>query len=85
MSPLQTKLPGATSQIDTEISQIQNEIKALDRSILAQQQRRSALSGHLDSLLAAKEKSDMYAPLPSRLLLFPLSSVDCHSSHTSAK
>ena len=54
-------MPGASSKIDAEILRVQNEIKALDRSISAQQQQRNALSTNLDSLLAAKEKSDMLA------------------------
>jgi hypothetical protein len=58
----QTVLLGASSRNDAEISRVQNEIKALDRSILAQQQQRSALSANLDALLAAKEKSDMLPP-----------------------
>jgi hypothetical protein len=57
----QTLMPGASSKIDAEISRVQNEIKALDRSISAQQQQRNTLSTNLDSLLAAKEKSDMLA------------------------
>ena len=58
----QTALISAASRIDAEIARVQNEIKALDRSILAQQQQRSTLSANLDSLLAAKEKSDMLPP-----------------------
>ncbi len=58
----QTLIPGASSKIDAEITRVQNEIKSLDRSISAQQQQRNALSANLDSLLAAKEKSDMLAP-----------------------
>lgn len=61
----QTALISAASRIDAEIARVQNEIKALDRSILAQQQQRSTLSANLDSLLAAKEKSDMLAPTHS--------------------
>jgi septal ring factor EnvC (AmiA/AmiB activator) len=57
----QSLMPGASSKIDAEISRVQNEIKALDRSIAAQQQQRNALSTNLDALLAAKEKSDMLA------------------------
>jgi hypothetical protein len=58
----QTTLLGASSRNDAEILRVQNEIKALDRSILAQQQQRGALSANLDALLAAKEKSDMLPP-----------------------
>ena len=60
----QMMLPGASSSVDAEIARVQNEIKALDRSISAQQQKRSALSASLDALLAAKEKSDMSGSLP---------------------
>jgi RecQ family ATP-dependent DNA helicase len=55
----QMLLPTTSSRVDAEIARVQNEIKALDRSISAQQQQRSALSANLDALLAAKEKSDM--------------------------
>ena len=65
----QATLPGASSRIDAEIARVQNEIKALDRSISAQQQHRNSLSASLDSLLAAKEKSDMC--YPTRLAFQP--------------
>jgi hypothetical protein len=55
-------LPGASAKVNAEIARVQNEIKALDRSILAQQQQRSVLSANLDALLASKEKSDMSTP-----------------------
>ena len=63
-------LPGASSSVDAEIARVQNEIKALDRSISAQQQKRSALSASLDALLAAKEKSDMSGFSPSLIPSF---------------
>jgi hypothetical protein len=69
----QTALVSAASRIDAEISRVQYEIKALDRSILAQQQQRSTLSANLDSLLAAKEKSDMLPPTCLAFLSFALS------------
>jgi hypothetical protein len=58
----QTLLLSASTKIDAEIARVQNEIKSLDRSILAQQQQRSVLSANLDALLASKEKSDMSTP-----------------------
>jgi len=68
----QMMLPGASSSVDAEIARVQKEIKALDRNILALQQQRSALSANVDTLLAAKEKSDMSAARPPHSSRAPL-------------